>query len=382
MVNKKIALVLRTGDLEYDDRVRKEIISIQAMFSNITFKVFVLYDDNIAKEGVTSYGVPYKAISLKTRDKYAQASKLFLKAYEMYLAVKEDIKHFDAVWCADIETIMVVLLCGKRPLIWDLHELPMALIGNRAKRGLLKIAFRKCEVVFHANQYRIDYLAQLGALDKVEKHLPVRNFPDFEQAETDRDDSIIAFSAWRKGRDCFYLQGLSGESRAPYESLAAILRVPNLCAVVMGGINQEVLSKLQFRYGAELIADRIRFEGLVNVLKTPLYMRECFASMIFYKNYSPNNWLCEANRLYQTISEGLVVISGNNPPLKEIVEGYKLGVAIDSDGSDEDLIFEGIKDIINNKIQFQQNVALNKNRFLWKTQEPILNTVVNKIFFK
>ena len=57
----RIAMVIYT-DLRFDDRVRKEILTIQRIFPNVSFKIFVLFPDNRNEEGVTDYGVPYKAI--------------------------------------------------------------------------------------------------------------------------------------------------------------------------------------------------------------------------------------------------------------------------------------------------------------------------------
>ena len=56
----KIALVLYTHGLDYDDRIRKEMLSVKALYPNVSFKVFAVEPKNREEEGITSYGVPYR----------------------------------------------------------------------------------------------------------------------------------------------------------------------------------------------------------------------------------------------------------------------------------------------------------------------------------
>ena len=42
----KVALVLYTNGLDYDDRIRKEILSIQKLYSNVSFKIFAVEPKN------------------------------------------------------------------------------------------------------------------------------------------------------------------------------------------------------------------------------------------------------------------------------------------------------------------------------------------------
>ena len=121
--NYKIALVLYTQGIDYDDRIRKEILSIQKLYPNISFKIFAVEPKNREEEGLTSYGVPYRIPFLRSREKYASASHTMLKAWDFYRSIKKDLRQFDAVWCADPETFIFVLMLHGKPIAWDLHEL-------------------------------------------------------------------------------------------------------------------------------------------------------------------------------------------------------------------------------------------------------------------
>ena len=55
---RKIALVIKTEGLEYDDRVRKEILTVEKIYPNVKFKIFAMLPGNKEREGVTEYGTP------------------------------------------------------------------------------------------------------------------------------------------------------------------------------------------------------------------------------------------------------------------------------------------------------------------------------------
>ena len=49
----KIALLLYTSGIDYDDRIRKEIMSIKEIYSNIDFKIFAVDPNNREESGIT-----------------------------------------------------------------------------------------------------------------------------------------------------------------------------------------------------------------------------------------------------------------------------------------------------------------------------------------
>ena len=126
----KIAIVIKTMGLEYDDRVRKEILTIERLFPSIKFKIFAMLPDNKAWEGVTEYGIPFKSVYIPARDKYSSAKKVYLKAYQFYKAVKKDLDAFDIVWAANIDASFVPMLYKSKRIVWDLHELPTPYLSN------------------------------------------------------------------------------------------------------------------------------------------------------------------------------------------------------------------------------------------------------------
>lgn len=376
MENKKrIALVIKTDGLEYDDRVRKEVLTTQKLFPDIEFKVFVMFPENKETDGMTGYGVPYHSVFIPSRDKYPSSKKAALKSYEFYRAIKSDLKGYDAVWCANEDTAMVVALIGQKNLLWDLHELPTSFLGSTLKRMLLKYLFSRCKVVVHANPQRAMYLHEIGIIANMKKHLALRNYPNFDDEEKETDDTLKAFVEWKNNRKCVYLQGLLNDSRAAYESIKSILMFPSLCCVVVGKYDQESKERLDAEFGDSL-NERVRFIGKIAQLRIPHYVKQCFMTMVFYKNVRPNNYYCEANRFYQSVIMGLPVVVGNNPPMKEIVDKYGFGVSIDDDGRNINKIVEGIQCVMDNYETYVRNNQINRHFLLWDSQEAVFKQII------
>ena len=372
----KIALVIKTDGLEYDDRVRKEILTIMKLYSNVKFKIFVILPENKEIEGVTSYGVPYKALYLSSREQYPSSKKLIKKSFEFYTSIRKELKQYDAVWCADRGSFMTVALCGSKHLLWDLHELPMEMMGGTIKKWLLRFLFWRCRVVVHANPQRLEYLFENGYIVDKNKHFSLRNYPNFEDIDAEFDDAYSQFIKWKKEDLCVYLQGLSEERRAGYETIAAIMGIDNIKAVVVGKMYPESKEKLLAEFGEEALYNKIYFVGKVAQLKIPQYVSQCELSLIFYKNVSPNNWYCEANRFYQSVIMGLPVVVGANPPMKDLVDKYVLGVCIDDDGSDVTKIREGIYSVLNDFDNYKANISRNKSELVWNKQEGVIRDIV------
>lgn len=376
----KVAIIRKTGSLENDDRIRKEFGSLTELFPNVHFKVFMMKTDNSEEESVTSYGLPYKAVHLKKREKYPGGSHLLSKSWEFYRRIKNDIKDYDYVWNSGDEPTPTLLFVRRKKLIWDLRELPMFLLGSSYKKILLKYIFNRCCLLLHANQYRIDYLKQQGLIKDQSKHVPVRNFPEFGAVDSEYDARYYEVKEWIGGRRCVYLQGLSNNSRAAVESISAVLNTPGLCAIVLGGFYNEALPVLYKDYGEDVVKERICFAGNFKVLKVPQYMRLCQMSLVFYKNTSPNNYYCEANRLYQAIDEGLPVVVGSNPSMKKVVDDFGVGISVDTDGSDTNKITKGVAELLENYDTYKKNTEKLTNEIKWDSQKPLLKEKFESLF--
>lgn len=373
----RVALVIQTSNLDYDDRVRKELVSIKELYPNVQFQIFALYNENKSEEGVTSYGIPYKVYYLKSRDKYVSASHLFKKAWEFYSIVKPELRMYDAIWCADFHVFLFALLLHGKPILWDLHELPYLLIGSWWKRLLFRIIENKSNVIIHANQPRLDYLKKIGMVKHPEKHFVIRNYPDFNEVDTVYDETYQAFDKWLGNDKCVYLQGINNSDRADMESISAVMCFEELKAVIVGRIDDTLYERLMAKFGKEAVEKRLFFTGMIKQLKTPQYIRRSFMSLVFYKNTSMNNWYCEPNRFFQNIINGNPVVVGNNPPMKELVEKFGVGICARTDGTDVTMISEAIASLMNQYETLKKNCLSFSEKIMWHNQETTIQKVMN-----
>ena len=374
----KIALVLYTQGLDYDDRIRKEILSIQKLFPNISFKIFAVEPKNREEEGLTSYGVPYRIPFLRTREKYASASHTMAKAWDFYKTIKHDLKQFDAIWCADPETFIFVLMIHGKPIAWDLHELPGRFMHKPIWKMLFRFAEKKVRVMIHANEPRLKHLQSLGIVRQPVKQFVLRNYPQFNEIDSEYDETYQQFDTWLGTAKCVYLQGIVDERRADRESVEAVMAIEGLKAVVVGSTRSDLIPYLKTKYSDQELSERLFFTGRIKQLKTPQYIRRCFMSLIFYKNISANNWYCEPNRLFQNIINGNPVVVGNNPPMKELVEKYDIGICADTDGNELSSIVVAIKQLISRYDEIKQNLSIASQHLIWDDQEETIVKIVNK----
>lgn len=374
-----IALVIKTDGLEYDDRIRKEILSIQRINPQVRFTVFAMLPVNEETRGVSDYGVPYKSVYIKARDKYPSKEKVLLKAYQFWKVVKNDLKYYDAVWTADCETIFTTLLVKTKCLIWDLHELPTSFLKPWYKRLFLRYVINRPQVVLHANNHRLSYLKEIGAVRYPNRHFVLSNYPEPSDHDFSITDSFELFQKWKRDKRCVYLQGLNDAGRAAYETIAAILGINGLNAVVVGKFDDVSKQRIISEFSDSIINERVFFVGRIPQKRIASYMRECCLSAVFYKNTRMNNYFCDANRFYLAVSQGLPVVVGNNPSMRDIIEEYQFGISIDNDGDDMGLIKRGLEELLEHYDYYKQKVEENKDKMLWDSQDEIIKKITKII---
>ena len=112
----KIAYILLTNGLEYDDRIRKEMFSMKELLGEVEFKVFGFHGDNHAETGVLSYGVPFELVSLKNRGGKKGLIAMLRKEYDFYKQIAPKVNDFDMLWVCDHQPFFFPLL-SKKPVI-------------------------------------------------------------------------------------------------------------------------------------------------------------------------------------------------------------------------------------------------------------------------
>lgn len=362
----KIAVVCRTADsLELDDRIRKECISLSKSYEVF---IYVVFEDNRAEEGITSYGVRYKSFSLKSRERHCAGGALLVKAWDFYRTVKPYLADYDYVWAAEEYTFLFAALAPEGKLIWDLHELPSLMMKNPLTRILFRIIEKKAKRIIHANDERIDFLIRTGMAKIRDKHVSIHNYPDNCFLESRNQCTRQAeFTDWLAGGDYIYLQGLSLPSRYSYNTIKALLDKTTLKILVVGRFESGVEDQLKAEYG-ESFPERVFLMGTIPSLQIPVLMKAALFSVVFYNTDSPNNRYCEANRFYNAISLGVPVIVGCNESMANICRQYGVGISIETDGRVLEDIENGVDQMVKDYDSIKSHCLNNLNIFRWKDE--------------
>ncbi|NQT27632.1 glycosyltransferase [candidate division KSB1 bacterium] len=361
MKKPKIAVIVRSLGLEYDDRVRKECITL-AKVADVT--LFVSFENNYEEEGETSYGIPYKSFHLKTREKLKSGKFLFIKALEFYFRVRNHIKDFDLIWAHEEYSFLFPLVSKENTCIWDLHEIPLW-FEKPLISWLFNIIEKRSKIIIHANQHRINYLMKNKIVKYKHKHAFIRNYPDKTFLESKSiPENYNYFINWLNNEHYVYLQGLFIPGRYPYNIISALLETTSLKIVIVGKIDSNELRLLKNKYG-QLMAPRVFFAGMINQLDIPQYLKNAMFSIVLYDYSIPNNRYCEANRFYQAINFGIPVIVGSNESMADFIKAYKFGIALEKDGRDIEEISHAITRMLDNYNYYSNNAEYCKNKLLW-----------------
>lgn len=371
----KIVFVLYTQGLEYDDRIRKEILYLNKAYD---IEILVLTPKNAKEFGTTSYGVPYKSFSLISRKLLPSGKFTLIKSIEFFINIWKHIKKSDIIWTNDCEPFLVPLLLSNKKQIWDLHEIPSAFTSNKITKFIYKVIENKCKLIIHANSYRIDYLKESSVISNKKKHQFLRNFPDNLLLEySQKDSSYDSFINWLQGCEYIYLQGLQTEERYPIETIDSIIEHGKYKCIVVGGFNESIKRTLTQKHGINLMNEKVYFRGKVDQMNIKPYIDSSKFSIVLYEGTKPNNKYCEPNRMYLSLISDKPVIVGNNPPMRDIVNKYDLGISLKSYGECSNEIKQSIDIIEYNYEKYCNNIRNNKKFLMWEAQFPVLDYIIS-----
>ena len=123
-------MLIKTSGIEYDDRLRKESISLSQIGAKI--KIIALEDVNTKTKGISKYNIQYNTICLFTRKLFPQRKFLIIKMLEMNLKFLFKIICYkpEILWVHNFELIgmfpfaRILKKIGIiKYIIWDHHEL-------------------------------------------------------------------------------------------------------------------------------------------------------------------------------------------------------------------------------------------------------------------
>lgn len=245
-------------------------------------------------------------------------------------------------WVNDPILFPLVILLSYRSsdyIIWDHHELPPDWIF---KNGLVKyffqVAYKRASCIVHTNLPRKELLEQRLKYN----HPNVMYLPNYPKKSEMAEYKAVELPQSFQERQFVLLQSTFGAHRADIEIFSAIKKA-GLIAVHAGSIDSQRLNAIEAEVGS---LDFCEFIGHRSIEEINWLLKNCLCTIIFYKNTSSNNWLCDPNRLYQSIAQNVWVITGRNPTSLLALKGYKKVLEVDLDLGNVDQVHEAIAKII------------------------------------
>jgi hypothetical protein len=379
----KVLMLLKTTGLQYDDRIRKECMSLKSLCADPVLGV--LDDTNSRRAGTTDYDVRFNSISLGSRKLFRPTRGLFVKTAELYfkcfaMLVREKP---DALWIHDMTMGGMVPLAfllrraGRlKRLIWDQHELPSdASLQSGCRRRILGILLRKCDALVCANHERGSFLREYFAETQLPPFYVLENFPDITFCELPRGELPENVSRWLDGCPYLLTQGGGDDNRRLAQCVEAIMRIKKAKLIIAGRFREEERARLTSQW-PETFDRFVHFTGMVPQTQMINYIDHALASVVLYDKANRNEWLCAPNRLYQAVSRGIPVITGCNPPLARLVGDTGAGVVLSGDGEDVEDLTRSIKEMLRRHGAYRQNAVGARKAHLWDSQHETIRRIV------
>lgn len=372
-------MLIKTSGIEYDDRLRKESISINDLGHSIKI-IAVEYENKSANKFV--YGsIPAQTLYLHSRKIFGRSKGIILKLFEIHskFAIQVIKNKPDIVWIHEaihsgfIPFLWIIKKIGFiKKIIWDHHELPSnRVLSNVVYKYLFNRLMIACDIVIVANELRKNVIKnrQCGNI-----HI-LHNYPDNYFRNLKKGILPENLKQWLKGKPYILAQGGAFTNRYIFELVQAVMNVNGINLVVVGPYKNTVLDSLFSNYGARL-NHKIHFTGFVPQLEMHKYIDNALASAIFYSVSSKNRLYCEPNRLYQAVIRGIPVIVGNNPPMKSFVEYFHCGIVLNSDGNKSEDIKIGIIKMIQNFDTYKNNCNYIGGKINWESQLKTIELII------
>ena len=374
-----ILMLIRTTSLIYDDRVRKEAVTISNNFQDYNLHICA-FENNSSDydiERTTIHRAP-----IKLRFFFPSNKMVFLKILEMYYRYFSVLRknRYDVYWLHNFESFGIIPLLSiykkitRKPnvkIVWDQHELPPSFFySSRIGKFIYRKVISLCDKNIMASKDRIMFLDSVGALPKNHLVTSLDNLPDTYFISQEPEAVPTEVDAWLNGRNFFLCQGGYSKQRAFLEVVDAAIK-SDVKILFVGPIRENLILEAMNRHGEEDVLSHCKFLDSVPQIRLIDYIDKALASLVFYKKDSVNNWHCAPNRFYQSLSRGTPVITGNNPLFASTLEGSASGLVCDTDGCDSDAIAKSLTNFIRNPGAY----VVDKS-FDWDSQLPKFSNIL------
>lgn len=378
-----ISLIDTTG-LEYDDRVRKESLSIVDLGHQL--HIVALESANVPGERLVYGRVPVTTIALRSRAWFPRGRGLVIKLVEAYLRFFVQVirRRPDGVWFHNLNFAVLIPFLAilrslgvTRALIWDQHELPFdQVLNSRLLMAAYLFLMNRCDAVVMASVDRKE-LVQSQSGDRLRTPVfALENYPDAEFTLLSKQPLPPEITTWLDGAPYLLAQGGASPNRHLEELVAAVMTWARWKLVIVGPFHPSQVDRLTERHGPAL-AQRVRFHGAVPQMDIVPFVDAAQASVVFYDVRITNLRYCAANRFFQALSRGIPVVVGTNPPLRRVVAQDHCGVVVDA--ASVEGIVTGLDNLARQREAYREAAGACAGVFVWESQQGQIDRLLRTV---
>jgi glycosyltransferase involved in cell wall biosynthesis len=320
-------LILNTNPIIHDARVRKEALALASAGHSVTLVALARKNESVPK----SFGpVGLKVLPLLLRNVHwrvllpLQYAEFVVSAMVLLIAQRADVYHAHDL-CALPSAWLAAKLTRAR-VIYDSHELfterPIRFtwIWRKVERFLLN----RVDVIVAASEERADVMhKEYGARQRPQV---IMNCPEAVTTSSEGGLRASLSEADRNKKIVVYQGGLA-PGRCLEELIAASCEFEKNAVLVFLGSRSayadQVLKPLVKRLS---VTDRVIFLPAVPSSDVASYIASADVGVVIYRNSCRNNYLCAPNKLYDYCMAGLAVAGCDFPPVRAVIEQYRVGV--------------------------------------------------------
>lgn len=321
-MNKKSICIAFLGNAFNDTRVSNLISS----FTQEGYNVKVISFDWTTPNFQTVRGDISVFKLAKSRISISFYLSFILKLWKNISKIKSDIYLAEDIYTLPVLTVWAKLRRAR--LLYNARELYPFLAGLRNKT-LLQNIIKLIERFFIKI---VDLILTTGKMDaefiqqnyKLTNTIVVRNLPMLK--EPTQKINLKQKLGIKENETLLLYQGVIFEGRGIDKVISALKELPCVHIVLLGrGVKLKEYENL----ARELeVSERVHFIGMVNQDELINYTVEADIGLVLIENISLSYYYALPNKLFEYICAGLPVLSSDLPQMKDIIETYKVGKAI------------------------------------------------------
>ncbi len=359
--------------IDYDGRVQRCAESL-----GTEYKVFVLSLDS----GLNYQNPNFesKAVKLDT----ARGLKSQLKFWQKFINEARNIRP-RVVHAHDFFLPFPGWIAAKAvraKFVYDAHELIIPdknqILSKRDNFFYLleKWTVKRADLVIAANENRAELMRQHYRLKSTP--LAIRNIPPIPTFKLDPKQLADAYSDLALDSGNIFrivYQGDMNRNRGIGTFIQAMKYLDTNVRLIMVGGGPD-LDYFKAQAEKDGVAGRVSFIGKVPRDHLFSILSACDAGIVTYPYKGLNNIYCAPNKLYEYAQAGLPIVATSQPPIKSIIDEYKIGEIIDCDNFEDNKIpniaAECIRRILSNPEQYKDNIPRLLSEHNWDSESKRL----------